>query len=274
MLPYFVSFRPLIKMEENLPPYVSLEDESILGVLRGATGVLLPEHLTPWRYARIIHHARAWFPRLEGRFNSYGKTKQTLLFRSLGVRHPETVLFENPSQLMEHFRSKGSPWGYPLVLKGDKGGGGSRVFPVRKAENLPKLLERLPEGEPVLLQQWVHHGGKDLRVVTYGDHAVSYFRVGNGGFYNNICRGGMLDHDGWPQLQEKGVLAVQDFCRRARIDIAGFDLMFPDAGDPVFIEVNFHFGRKGLGGTEGHRRHLLQAVRNWRDACLRLEMER
>jgi len=269
MLPYIVSFRPMIQMEENLPPYVSLEDESIQGLLRGAAGVLLPEYLTPWRYANIIRHARAWFPRLEGRFNSCGKTKQTVLFRRLGVRHPESVLFGSSLQLMEYFRSSGSPWGYPLVLKGDKGGGGSRVFPVWRAENLPRLLMRLPEGEPVLIQQWVHHGGKDLRVVMYGDHAVSYFRVGNGAFYNNVCRGGRLDHDGWPELQEKGVRAVREFCRRARIDIAGFDLMFPDEGDPVFIEINFHFGRKGLGGTEGHRSHVLEAIRDWREACLK-----
>lgn len=258
-----------MEMEENLPPYAPLEDELVQRLLRGAAGVLVPEYLTPWRYADIIRHARAWFPRLEGRFNSCGKTKQIGLFRRLDVRHPESVLFESPLQLLSYFANNGSPWGYPLVLKGDKGGGGSRVFPVRKSEDLPKLLGRLPEHDPVLLQKWVDHGGKDLRVVVYGDHAVSYFRVGNGAFYNNVCRGGRLDHDGWPELQEKGARAVREFCRRARIDIAGFDLMFPDGGDPVFVEINFHFGRKGLGGTEGHRKHILRAVRDWREACLR-----
>jgi hypothetical protein len=28
--------------------------------------------------------------------------------------------------------------------------------------------------------------------------------------------------------------------------------MFPDDGEPMFIEVNFHFGRKGLGGLKEH----------------------
>jgi ribosomal protein S6--L-glutamate ligase len=40
--------------------------------------------------------------------------------------------------------------------------------------------------------------------------------------------------------------------------------MFPDDGDPVFVEINFHFGRKGLGGTRGHREHVLRAVNDWR----------
>ena len=30
--------------------------------------------------------------------------------------------------------------------------------------------------------------------------------------------------------------------------------MFPDGGPPVFIEINYNFGRKGLGGTPGFRR--------------------
>lgn len=256
-------------MEENLPPYSPLEGPDVQELLRNAAGVLLPEYLTPTRYASITRHAREWFPRLEGRFQSYGKTRQIVLFRRLGTRHPESLLFESPSRLLSFFLQDASPWGYPLVLKGDKGGGGSRVFPIRKAEDLARYTKRLPDNEPALIQRWVKHGGKDLRVVIYGDHAVSYFRVGDGNFYNNVCRGGKIDHDGWPELQEKGVRAVRQFCREAKIDVAGFDLMFPDGGDPVFIEINFHFGKKGLGGTEAHRLYLRKAIENWRDRCRR-----
>ncbi|NLI82413.1 MAG: hypothetical protein GX443_12130 [Deltaproteobacteria bacterium] len=273
MVPYFVSFLPQVSMEENLPPYSPLDDPTVQGLLRHAVGVLLPEYLTPSRYANITRYARQWFPQLEGRFHSYGKSRQILLFRKLGVRHPESILFETPAQLLTAFLQEGSPWGYPFVLKGDKGGGGSRVFPIRKPESLPRRVTQLPGNEPALMQRWVEHGGKDLRVVVYGDHAVSYFRVGGGNFYNNVCRGGRIDHTGWPDLQEKGVRAVTAFCREARIDVAGFDLMFPDAGDPVFVEINFHFGRKGLGGSEGHRLHLRRAIEDWRRRCLRLFTE-
>jgi ribosomal protein S6--L-glutamate ligase len=257
-------------MEENLPPYVPVEDGGIQELLSNAAGVLLPEYVTPQRYQSITRYAREWFPNLDARFDCCGKTRQTLLFRKLGVRHPESLLFDNPRLLMEYFERNGSPWGYPLVLKGDLGGGGSTVFPIRKPENLPGCLEKLRSEEPCLLQRWVEHGGKDLRVVVYGDHTVSYFRVGDGRFYNNVCRGGRLDHLGWPELQEKGVQAVRNFCSLSKIDIAGFDLMFPDEGEPVFVEINFHFGRKGLGGFDGHRRHILQAIGEWRNRCLRV----
>jgi ribosomal protein S6--L-glutamate ligase len=108
----------------------------------------------------------------------------------------------------------------------------------------------------------------DLRVVVYGRQAVSYFRVGGGRFYNNVCRGGLLDHERRPDLQQRGIDAVRAFCERTAIDVAGFDLMFPESGEPVFIEINFHFGRKGLGGTPGHRRFWARAVEQWREACL------
>jgi ribosomal protein S6--L-glutamate ligase len=45
-------------------------------------------------------------------------------------------------------------------------------------------------------------------------------------------------------------------------------LMCPGEGSPLFIEINFHFGRKGLGGATGHRLHWRQAVGRWRSRCL------
>lgn len=265
---FVVSLRPNHPMEENLPPYCDPTDPAVQGLLRRAAGVLLPEYLTRWRYREITRHARSWFPRLDARFTHYGKTRQVELFRRAGVRHPQTLVFPNPSALLDHHLRHGFPWEYPLVLKGDTGGGGSAVFPVYDREDLAGCAERLPADRPLLIQRWVRHGGKDLRVVLYGRQTVSYFRVGMGGFYNNICRGGRLDHWGWPVLQERGREAVKRFSLWAGIDVAGFDLMFPDAGEPVFIEINYHFGRKGLGGTEAHRAHLAQAIEAWRIRCL------
>lgn len=268
MRPYFVSFRPGTVMEENVPPYADIEDPGVQRLLRSAAGVLLPEHVTPWRYGSITRCAREWFPHLDARFATHGKIRQILLFRRLGTRHPESLLFDNPFQCMAYFRKNGSPWGYPAVLKGDKGGGGVAVHPIRRPGDLPGSLEGLPEKEPVLLQRFIEHGGRDLRVVVYGSQAVSYFRIGDGRFYNNLCRGGRLDHDAWPELQEKGIEAVRRFCRRTRIDIAGFDLMFPDSADPVFVEINYHFGRKGLGGDRSHRAYIARAIAEWREQCL------
>ena len=262
---YFVSFNPQVPMEENLPTFESVETPEVQRLLQGAAGVLLPAYVSPWRYVEIIKWAQDWFPRLGGRFAYHGKIKQVRLFRELGVRHPESLLFASPASLMEHFGFHGSPWDYPVVLKGDTGGGGSAVFPINSPDEMVGYVGKLPPGKPALLQRWVYHGGRDLRVVIYGDLTVSYFRVGDGRFYNNVCRGGRIDYDGRPEEQAKGIDAVIAFCRRVPIDIAGFDLMFPDHGDPVFVEINFNFGRKGLGGKEGHLKLLKRAIHQWRD---------
>lgn len=270
MPPYFVSFNPEIKLEENVSLFSPLHDPSLHRLLKAATGVLLPGYVAPWRYRCITRMAQNWFPRLESQFACGGKSTQIHLFRRLQVRHPETLLFKNPTHLLGHFNHWDSPWGYPLVLKGDTGGGGNRVHPIYAATQLRHYAARLPAHQPVLLQRWVDHQGRDLRVVVYGDRLVSYFRIGNGPFYNNVCRGGRIDHALLPEQQAAGIQAVRDLCRQAQIDIAGFDLMFPDQGTPVFIEINYHFGRKGLGGTPGHRQYVRRAVQEWQAKRLRL----
>jgi ribosomal protein S6--L-glutamate ligase len=267
--PYFVSLHPGIVLDENLSLFSDLSDDRVRPLLAHAAGVLLPNYITPTRYAQVTQVAGAWFPRLDTRFQYRGKTKQIELFRALGVRHPDSVLFNNPQHLLDFFAEHGSPWGFPVVIKGDLGGGGVQVFPVYAAAELAGRASRLPDDQPALLQRWVYHGGQDLRVVVYGDLAVSYFRVGDGGFYNNVCRGGHIDYALWPERQQQGIAAVKAVCRRVGIDLAGFDLMFPDRGEPVFVEINHHFGRKGLGGTPGHQRYFLQAVERWRRHCLR-----
>lgn len=136
MNPYFVSFYPRIPMEENLSVFDSLDDPSIRKLLNKAAGILLPSYISPWRYYDIIRLTSRWFPRLEARSDYLGKAKQILLFRQLGVRYPETLLFEAPSQLMVHFLRCGSPWGYPVVLKGDTGGGGNRVYPIYEPSDI------------------------------------------------------------------------------------------------------------------------------------------
>jgi ribosomal protein S6--L-glutamate ligase len=45
---------------------------------------------------------------------------------------------------------------------------------------------------------------------------------------------------------------VQDFCRRSGTNLAGFDLLFDrrdKTREPLFLEINYYFGRRGLGGS-------------------------
>lgn len=262
VIEYFLSMNPLVQLENNLPNLAAVEDPAVIRAIRYARGVVMPRGISEKRYRKICAIAKNWFPDLDARFRYRGKTKQTLLFHCMKVRYPRTILYSKPHTLLDSER-KTLPLDYPFVLKGDMGGGGSRVFPVTCRGELIRGLDRLPEEEPVLIQEWIEHGGMDLRIVVLGAKMVSYFRVGGGNFYNNACRGGRIQAQTFPELQRKGMIAAASFCRRSGINYAGFDLMFPDNGPPVFVEINFNFGRKGLGGTPGFRQLFQEAVHMW-----------
>ena len=262
MTGYFLSMNHLVPLDENLPNLAPVDDPEVARMIRCARGVVMPRGATEKRYRKIAALASNRFPNLDARYHYPGKTKQTMLFRCLGVRHPKTIVYPSPQSVTEA-EATTLPLDYPFVLKGDMGGGGSAVFPVTSRNDLLNGLTRLPAEAPLLLQQWVEHGGMDLRVVVVGAKMVSYFRVGGGNFYNNACRGGCIRPEIFPELQYSGLAAVARFCHLTGINLAGFDLMFPDHGPPVFIEINYNFGRKGLGGTPGFRRLFQEAVGLW-----------
>jgi ribosomal protein S6--L-glutamate ligase len=65
---------------------------------------------------------------------------------------------------------------------------------------------------------------------------------------------------------EAGVDAALRFCRRQHIDLAGLDFLFnahQGHPEPLFLEVNWVFGRRGLGGSEGFYRLLIPEIHRW-----------
>ena len=59
---------------------------------------------------------------------------------------------------------------------------------------------------------------------------------------------------------------VREFCARAGVNLAGFDLLFDrsaPAPRPLFLEINYYFGRRALGGSEAFYRLLEKAAGQW-----------
>ena len=260
--PYFVSLHHEIKLEENLPA-IGAWDEAALNLLQNARGVLMPKYFSPPRYRYVASLARSHFPRLSTRYAYRGKSSQIHLFRRLGLPHPKSWIFATPQQALQAGLSGSLPLAFPFVLKGDSGGGGSAVFPVCNQVDLEHGLSALPPCEPVLLQEWIENGGRDLRVVLMGPLLRSYFRLGGESFYNNVSRGARIDSGLLPDQQRMGRQMALHAARRAEIDLAAFDIMFTTEGRPLFIEINFLFGTKGLGGSRGYGRLFRQAVQEW-----------
>ena len=97
---------------------------------------------------------------------------------------------------------------------------------------------------------------------------ISYWRVqeNSDGFYSNLSKGAEIDSEAEPGLQHKAVALIKYLCQKTGINLAGFDAIFSSENgdpDPMLLEINYFFGRKGLGGSENYYRILLEEIRNW-----------
>ncbi len=118
------------------------------------------------------------------------------------------------------------------------------------------------------MQEWIDHGGRDLRVVVLFDLFIAYWRVqpDPGRFLTNLNQGGHIEYQGDLRLKETAVEAVRGFCRQSGINLAGFDILFDRRGGsavPLFLEINYFFGRRGLGGSKRFYQLLEKAVDRW-----------
>ena len=164
---------------------------------------------------------------------------------------------------------------FPFVLKGDRGGGGYAVFFAGNSADLSRWLNVLDDvslhpGRRFIAQAFVEHGGRDLRVVVIGKMTKAYWRcqAKKGEFRNNVGRGAFINYDLDPELMEKGISCVEDFCRKTGINLAAFDVLFDrskTAPEPLLSEINFLFGRRGLGGSPRFYDLLNQSVQEWID---------
>jgi ribosomal protein S6--L-glutamate ligase len=144
---------------------------------------------------------------------------------------------------------------------------------VRDANDLDASLTRLAAWKgPFVSQEYIDHGGRDVRVVVIGDRFRTYWRrqPDPREFRNNICRGALIDDRSDPDLLQAAEDAVRGFCALSRINLAAFDLVYdrtrPRETGPLFLEINYNFGRQGLSGSAAYYQTLREAVGRWIEA--------
>ena len=62
------------------------------------------------------------------------------------------------------------------------------------------------------------------------------------------------------------VQAVREFCVITHINLAGFDILFSSEDKPpvpLFLEINYFFGRQGIGGSEAYYALLVEQIHRW-----------
>ncbi len=251
----------------------NLTTEDIAAISQ-ASAVILPQACKKELYEAAGAHCRSVFPNFDSKFAYPGKTGQIRLFRKTGTPHPETVIFSDTVDFYNRVNHPGDPgFDFPVVLKLNGTDEGRGVFLVKTAEGIPPFLDLAAKtektGDPgFLVQDYIETGGRVLRVCVIYKTIIAYWRVSRNpdDFRVNAARGAAIDKNTRPDLREKGIRAVSKFCDQTGINLAGFDLIFSSTEKnerPFFLEINYYFGRRGLGGTRQYYQLLTQAVQQW-----------
>ena len=244
-------------------------------MIKRADAIVLPQGVRQDLYNLCRKYADRVFPNYDPRFQNPGKIGDVLLFRTTAMNYPETYLFPNVSDFHSHFPAGEDrfPFIFPFVLKGNFGGEGRMVYRIDNPRELQTILEQLRAMENsgtqgFIVQQWIEHGGRAVRVVVLHDRLISYWRVQRDPqqFLTNLSAGGTMDLTSDRQLLEKAEDVVLRFCNQTGVNLAGIDLIF-DQNDkskqPLLLEINYWFGRRFFGSSEAYYSELKKAVKRW-----------
>lgn len=277
--PMILSFHPII--EGNVWRLCAGRDPDPqdLAAMETAAAIILPQGCRESLYRAARRSCPLVFPNYEARFAYPGKTGQVHLFRQLGLPHPESLVFADTADLMARWPIlEALPIAPPVVVKRDWGGEGQGVFPAPDMAALHRILKILkttesPHPNGFVIQRFIPTGPRVLRVVVIGTQLKTYWRVmaPSTDPYAVAClaRGGRIDFTADPDLMRAAETAVTRICRETGIDLAAFDILFASDAEvaapdtPLLLEINYFFGRRGLGGSEAFYGLLQEGIRDW-----------
>jgi ribosomal protein S6--L-glutamate ligase len=234
-------------VEHFLPPALEAAD---VVVVRGMPGGGLEEVIFRMdvlgrlaaRGTPVINHPRG----LEIAIDKYLSLS---LLAAAGLPVPRTMVVQQPGEIRAAWQMLGGD----CIAKPIFGSGGRGMSRITAEKDLAPLLDGTSSAGPaagvVYLQEFVPHGGWDLRVVVVGDETFAIRRVGAAGDWRtNIARGGRAEPwtppPDWIELARAAAHAV-------RVDVAGVDLLPAADGRVLVLEVNAVPGWRGLQAATG-----------------------
>ncbi len=177
--------------------------------------------------------------------NAANKYFTLSLLEDAGIKVPKTVVTENVTEAIRAFQKLGGE----VVIKpifGSKGLGITKTSDVEIAGRIFRLLHR--NHLVLYLQEYVKHGGRDLRCFVIGDRVVaSMYRISKGSWKTNVSQGGVpVPFKPDEEIEKIAVKAAKTI----GCEIAGVDLMESKEGIMVH-EVNSQPGFVGLQTSTG-----------------------
>lgn len=272
-----LSYHPCFESDKNLLCAGREPGTDDLDAIRTADAVILPQGCYESLYEMARNNCKHVFPNFDARFKYKGKIGQIQLFRKKNAAHPKTETYININAFSLNYG--GMPpkpaFDFPFVFKFDWGGEGDHVFLIKSPEDFLTVMQTARKFEKsgqkgFIIQEYIPSKNRSLRVVIVGQTIISYWRIQRNreNFTSNIARGASIDFDTDPELQKEAVKSVKDFCLRTEIDLAGFDILFSSGttiNTPLFLEINYFFGRRGLGGSEKFYEILNREIVKWLD---------
>ncbi len=271
-----LSFHPCFNGEKNIICAGRRPNIDDIQAIKKATAVILPQGCRPDLYKMARQHCRHVFPNYDARFNHPGKLGQIHLFRTTGAPHPLTMTFTSLSKYLHKWNETAlvSHFPYPFVFKFNWGGEGHNVFLIQTAKDLENCLEQAAIFERsgqkgFLIQKYVDGLQRSLRVVIIGEAMYSYWRVqpGSASLLDlSIASGAHIDYFSDEAIQAEAIALTRTFCDQTRINLAGLDLVAAsNPSDPKlsFLEINYYFGRRGLGGSSTFYKLLQKSIQGW-----------
>ncbi len=270
-----LSFHPCFEADKNLLCAGREPNADDLAVIKAADAVILPQGCYQSLYEMAHNNCGHVFPNFDSRFKYDGKIGQDRLFSEKNIPHPKTETHLNLDAFARHhggFPAKPA-FNFPFVFKFDWGGEGYQVYLIKSAQEFEDILQIAGNFEDsghkgFIIQEYIHSNNGSLRVVVIGQTVISYWRIqrDTDHFLSNVAKGAMIDYDTDPDLQKTAIKSVKDFCSQTRINLAGFDILFSSRAKvktPLFLEINYFFGRQGLGGSEKFYDILIKEIMKW-----------
>lgn len=192
---------------------------------------------------RVVNGAEAFALELS-------KATQLSLMRDLGIDHPDSLVFNDPSAILD--RADELDW--PALLKPEQGGSGARMRRVEAPEDLEALLEREPglwEPDGLLLVQELLDYDEDEGIVRleFLDGELLYaMRVVSRGSFNlcpsEVCNpsedreGSAPAFHAYLEVPDAAVETGKRIVDSAGIDVGAVEYIETRDGRRVFYDVN------------------------------------
>ncbi len=269
-----LSFHPCLVSDRQIILGSRALETGDFELMAKADAILLPQGCGDELYRAARASRVPVFPNYDARFAYPGKTGQSELFSKTDCPRPATKVWSRVEPFRHRVGESGKcPHAYPFLIKNSYGHEGQGIYFISDRASLKAALDKIALSEKdgrcgFISQEMVGSGGDVLRVVILGAELIAYWKRAehSGQVVTNIRSGARIDRTWRPDLQEKGREEAGRFGSRTGINLAAIDFIFsleaPEPS-PLFLEINYFFGRRGLGGTLRYYRLLYRTVQKW-----------